>query len=574
MKRSLTKVVVLLSVAWIILLGKLLHKESNGTCEKTVKNDPVISFNDIRQQNELLKSISVEMKYISSKFDQNGIQIKQWTDMVAPLQQSISELFSISQLSEEFGSRKPFESIEKEKLPERSIEYRFRSVHNQIEDLWYYVQSWKHAKNHVSFIEDVQSRKNAVLVELELLQLVQKDTGHQKLNDMRHAVETKIRQLQEPRNCSSVKKLLCGLGSACGFGCQLHHVAICFTLAIGMGRTLILDSSEWAYSKNPWEAVFRPISNTSCKANVDDAVVWTSDMAEKDIQVFSVVKVNEFQWQSTPPYLPLRIPKYLYKELTRYHGDPPTWWMGHLVSYLIRPQPWLSIKISEAQRRIGLQSPIAGIHIRRTDKIKSEAAYHDLTEYMVHVADWFGKESMKRQRMKMPPLEKKRVYIASDDPTVLDEARNRYPDYEFLGDKRISMIDNAGGRYSLTGVIGLMTDVTLLSKCDLFVGTFSSGMSRLVYELMQVHHADPSSNVRSLDDRYYYVNQFDRQQRAIYDHDSHIPNEISMKIGDIVATRGDHWDGFSLGTNTRTNKEGLYPSYKTEDIITAADFNF
>lgn len=53
---------------------------------------------------------------------------------------------------------------------------------------------------------------------------------------------------------------------------------------------------------------------------------------------------------------------------------------------------------------------------------------------------------------------------------------NRYPDYDFLGDTAISTMAKGGGRYSFNGVIGVMTDVTLLSKCDFFVGTFSSGV--------------------------------------------------------------------------------------------------
>lgn len=99
-------------------------------------------------------------------------------------------------------------------------------------------------------------------------------------------------------------------------------------------------------------------------------------------------------------------------------------------------------------------------------------------------------------------------------------------------------------------------------------------MSRLVYELMQVNHRDPTNNARSLDDRYYFVQQLAHQQRAIYDHDSHDEGEISMKVGDIIATRGDHWDGYSLGTNTRVNEKGLYPSYKVEEIVETADFKF
>lgn len=50
----------------------------------------------------------------------------------------------------------------------------------------------------------------------------------------------------------------------------------------------------------------------------------------------------------------------MYTELTRYHGDPAAWWMGHLVSFLIRPQPWLADKLSEEEGKIGFQNPIAG----------------------------------------------------------------------------------------------------------------------------------------------------------------------------------------------------------------------
>lgn len=49
-------------------------------------------------------------------------------------------------------------------------------------------------------------------------------------------------------------------------------------------------------------------------------------------------------------------------------------------------------------------------------------------------------------------------------------------------------------------------------------------------------------------------------------------NEIDLMIGDIIGIAGNHWDGFSKGTNRRTGKKGLYPSYKTREKYIILDF--
>ena len=38
-----------------------------------------------------------------------------------------------------------------------------------------------------------------------------------------------------------------------------------------------------------------------------------------------------------------------------------------------------------------------------------------------------------------------------------------------------------------------------------------------------------------------------------------------MEPGDLIGIAGNHWDGFSKGTNERTRKVGLFPSYKVVD---------
>lgn len=60
------------------------------------------------------------------------------------------------------------------------------------------------------------------------------------------------------------------------------------------------------------------------------------------------------------PHLPLRIPSQLAPKLTMYHGSPSVWWVGQMVKYLLRPQPWLTESIQTYQKDIGFQHPVVG----------------------------------------------------------------------------------------------------------------------------------------------------------------------------------------------------------------------
>ena len=59
------------------------------------------------------------------------------------------------------------------------------------------------------------------------------------------------------------------------------------------------------------------------------------------------------------------------------------------------------------------------IHVRRTDKIGSEAAFHSVDEYMTHVNDYYDQLEVSRK------IKKRRVYVASDDPGVIEEIKLR-----------------------------------------------------------------------------------------------------------------------------------------------------
>lgn len=62
------------------------------------------------------------------------------------------------------------------------------------------------------------------------------------------------------------------------------------------------------------------------------------------------------------------------------------------------------------------------------------------------------------------------------------------------------------------------------------------------------------------------------EQIAVEAYKAEKENEIDLKIGDVIGIAGNHWDGFSMGTNRRTGKKGLYPSYKTREKLIISDF--
>ena len=70
-----------------------------------------------------------------------------------------------------------------------------------------------------------------------------------------------------------------------------------------------------------------------------------------------------------------------------------------------------------------MDPPILGfgtrLHVRRTDKT-SEAAYHPLHEYMTYVEEWYDAHEL------LHPGTKRRVYLATDESSLINEAINTY----------------------------------------------------------------------------------------------------------------------------------------------------
>ncbi|XP_053301872.1 alpha-(1,6)-fucosyltransferase [Pleuronectes platessa] len=280
---------------------------------------------------------------------------------------------------------------------------------------------------------------------------------------------------------------------------------------------------------------------------------------DKDVQVVELPIVDSLH--PRPPYLPLAIPEDLAPRLQRLHGDPSVWWVSQFVKYLVRPQAWLEKEIQQTTAKLGFKHPIIGVHVRRTDKVGTEAAFHPIEEYMLHVEEQF------QHLARRVHIDKKRVYLATDDPSLLQEAKTKYPEYEFISDNSISWSAGLHNRYTENSLRGVILDIHFLSQTDFLVCTFSSQVCRVAYEIMQMLHPDASSFFYSLDDIYYFGGQNAHNQIAVFPHQPRNSEDIPLEPGDVIGVAGNHWDGYSKGINRKLGRTGLYPSYKVKEKI-------
>ncbi|XP_033734608.1 alpha-(1,6)-fucosyltransferase-like [Pecten maximus] len=454
-------------------------------------------------------------------------------------------------------------------------EQRRRKIENDVVEFWYYMRSELKKLKSVSKSDIVHVVDKALLDGADYQKTLHKDfhalrnvdnAGElmkKESQELGQLVQRRFKYLQNPSNCDEAKKLVCNLSKGCGYGCQLHHVTYCMMVAYATQRTLILESRGWRYASSGWESVFLPLSDTCRDKKGGSSRPWADPDIIRDTQVVEMPIVDSLH--PRPNYLPLAIPKDLSERLMRLHGDPAVWWIGQFVKYLTRPQPRLQTDMDNAKAKLGFSKPIVGVHVRRTDKVGTEAAFHSIDEYMIYVDEYYDRLEARE------PVRTRKVYLASDDPSVLPDAKTRYPHYEFISDLEITKSAGLNKRYTDQSLHGIIMDIHFLSLSDYLVCTFSSQVCRVAYEMMQTMHADASSYFKSLDDIYYFGGQNGHQMEVLEKYVSKQPKEIDMEPGDSIGIAGNHWDGYSKGMNRRTGKDGLFPSYKTQSKVVIVD---
>ncbi|VVC25201.1 Hypothetical protein CINCED_3A008581 [Cinara cedri] len=403
--------------------------------------------------------------------------------------------------------------------------------------------------------------------------------GHARWRQQEHnylsaLIEKRLKYVQNPPDCSNAQKVVCQFDTNdwYAFGCRLHHLLNCMVTAYGSGRTMVMYNHDaWEFTSGGWNTLFLPLSDTCESVEGKTVAPWPRNSThEPNTQVLTLVlpliTVNDSN-RARPPFIPLILPEDLATRINVLHGDPGVWWIGQFLKYMLRPQKSISDKITAYAERIKFRTPCVGVHVRRTDKIKSEAALHNLDEYMYHVGEYYKIKELYDGR----PCEK-RIYLATDEPQVFDEAKLKYPDYEIIGDPEISKTGIPKARKSDNSLVNVFIDIHFLASCEYLVCTFSSNVCRIAYEIMNSVKPDASAMFTSLDDTYYFNDQIHRLNVAILPHKAEGPEEMDLQVGDQIEVAGNHWNGYSKGMNLRTKQFLLYPTFKVIPKIETIPF--
>lgn len=380
-----------------------------------------------------------------------------------------------------------------------------------------------------------------------------------------------IHKRQQPANCAMVKKLLCKVSILVGFASTIHHLLWCFVIAHYNNLTVIVDFREYLYfgvtkDRVSWEQAFKPL--TSCQHS-DSAGYYHA--VEHDLY-----SPNNGIHRQALMNIPAK-----YVDIRTFTSNVLPWWHAQIVGYIMRPSKALHSWIRQAKDTLllGPKSTVVGLHIRRTDKLHSEARFHANSEYMKHVIAFYDKKEMVSG-----PIENKLVFVATDDESAVGDLRHHYPEYQFVAqDGSAEFASLWAKRNSIDALYTLLIDTYLLAHSDYLVCTFSSGFSRLAYELGLYSNAKSTFAVQSLDVPFHYDYAFNPPRVALYHsvasklHDG----EWEMKPGDMFYEResesGNDWkiqartpkvyDGQFMASDFNQSDYGKVDWFKTREKI-------
>lgn len=558
---SWVRALMIFVVAWGFLVYIFVSKLSTQPSTIVDQDNTVKRMNQALQMLEHSKQRNDELRQMISDFMSDQVDKQTAQKLMDNLESKLQRV------ADGVGNQNTVHTME----PSLEYEQLRRRVRSNTQELWnYFSDSLGKIRKKVlndmpDLADEIQNilqmgaeNKRSLIHDIERMTSVDgyENWRHQEATNLSNLVQKRLNYLQNPKDCKNARKLVCKLNKGCGYGCQLHHVVYCFIVAYATERTMILKSKGWRYHKGGWEEVFLPISDTCTDVEAVHANNWPG---QHDTQVLVLPIIDSLI--PRPPYLPLSIPEDLAPRLKRLHGDPIVWWVGQFLKYLLKPKHSIKEMLENGMDKLGWKKPIVGVHVRRTDKVGTEAAFHSLDEYMTHVEDYYLTMEINGTNID------RRIFLASDDARVIEEARKKYPNYDIVGDPDVARMAAVSTRYTDSSLNGIILDIHMLSLCDYLVCTFSSQVCRVAYEIMQTLYPDAAHRFKSLDDIYYYGGQNPHDREAVIAHSPKNHDEIHLRPGDLAGVAGNHWNGFSKGKNKRTNQMGLFPSFKVVDKV-------
>jgi hypothetical protein len=385
------------------------------------------------------------------------------------------------------------------------------------------------------------------------------------------ALAAAIHANQFPADCSKVRLLVGALDKACGFACQMHHAVHLLAAALATNRTLVLYADEWRYAKSVedneatlaswlldhppedegvveavaraptagraaapprtppspflppsthtaglWEALFRPVTHCATPG-----VEWALALPplrpgqlHDDAPAVVAGIIDGAPLDADPPSVPADV----HVLVSSFHSRPDIWYVGALAAWLTRAAPAHAELRAGWAKSVGLAPPYIGVHIRRTDKLVSvkladgtvpaEAVEVPVSSYLTAAQSaWTALGANASPPWPEHPI----IYLATDDPDVVGEARSLAPRARILVHPASALAATYATRDTPESAAGIADDVHFLSGSSFLVGSHSSQVTRLAHELAQVGPAaassssgDASLRIHSVDSLWYF----------------------------------------------------------------------
>ncbi|CAN0020748.1 unnamed protein product, partial [Scytosiphon promiscuus] len=185
-------------------------------------------------------------------------------------------------------------------------------------------------------------------------------------------------------------------------------------------------------------------------------------------------------------------------------------------------QPWFEADIRTILEEDELLSvrgaKYVALHVRRGDKLKEEAIRVEVEEYVKAAASAIGRATASHSGIESITG----LWVSSDDATVLPEVRELTAGFfphvrrenvvsiSFRSvDNNTEIIPTTTTKMTYDRYVLLHTELAIMAAADVFVGTFSSNIGRLVYLIREGHGFARNSTI-SVDDPDWYMGRRSR----------------------------------------------------------------
>ncbi len=373
-----------------------------------------------------------------------------------------------------------------------------------------------------------------------------------KTSELASLIQDRLWRLQNPDDCSSARFLYCdkNFNIFCGWGCRVHHVLFCLVAAFGLNRTLILDESFYLIDQH-----FKPLSE-SCPdkwTTLPSGLRHFSKAPPNTPIVFTVpYQERRFGFGSYKDVFPYYLPAEIADDLSLVSPDPNAWYLGQFIKFILRPNEVFAKEAAAIQNN----SAKAAIHVRRTDKLKSEAEAIDSDKYMDLVDEFYDIQDAKKGEKA-----DRNLFLATDEPEIINEVVGAYPNYNVLANTSVAATGSTRhGRNSSLGTDGIIRDIFALASADFLACTMSSNVCRLAYELRLATRPIVADldEVRSLDKSWFMwpFKNLDKEYRAVENAISPKSGALAFKAGDIITVKKTPSEDPGIGINHRTKERG------------------